>query len=62
MLDPYQDKSGYALCAVGLMSNRLKSPKIFIGKTSGNIVRPRGDNKFGWDPIFEPTNFSQTYA
>ena len=33
MLDPYEDKSAYALCAVGLMSKSLATPKIFIGKT-----------------------------
>jgi inosine/xanthosine triphosphate pyrophosphatase family protein len=25
-------------------------------------VSPRGDNHFGWDPIFQPDDFEQTYA
>ncbi len=23
---------------------------------------PRGDNKFGWDPIFEPEGYNLTFA
>lgn len=30
-------------------------------KIKGRIVMPRGDNNFGWDPIFEPEGFKQTY-
>lgn len=28
---------------------------LFVGRTEGTIVRPRGENDFGWDPVFEPT-------
>ena len=34
------------------MAPDLEKPIQFVGKTHGKIVRPRGDNKFGWDPIF----------
>uniref|UniRef100_A0A1I7X3Q2 Inosine triphosphate pyrophosphatase n=1 Tax=Heterorhabditis bacteriophora TaxID=37862 RepID=A0A1I7X3Q2_HETBA len=33
-----------------------------LGKCSGKIVYPRGINKFGWDPCFEPDGFNETYA
>lgn len=28
----------------------------------GQIVLPRGPPNFGWDPIFQPEGFQQTYA
>ena len=46
------------------MSPDLKEPKLFIGKTHGTIVTPRmkKGRSFGWDPIFEPQGFKETYA
>ena len=35
---------------------------VFVGRTDGRIVPARGDNQFGWDPVFEPAGFNQTYA
>ena len=32
------------------------------GATEGDIVRPRGTNGFGWDPIFKPIGSEKTYA
>ena len=40
----------------------MEEPILFIGKTEGKIVDARGDNNFGWDPIFEPEGFDKTYA
>ncbi|KAK2997007.1 hypothetical protein RJ639_025393 [Escallonia herrerae] len=31
-------------------------------EVKGKIVSPRGPNDFGWDPIFEPDGYDQTYA
>ena len=28
--------------------------RLFDGRTPGKIVPARGDNQFGWDPVFEP--------
>lgn len=35
---------------------------MFEGRTDGRIVPARGPRNFGWDPIFEPEGYSQTYA
>ena len=35
---------------------------MFEGKTDGTIVAPRGPTDFGWDPVFQPDGFEQTYA
>lgn len=37
-------------------------PQIFDGRTPGTIVPARGPPNFGWDPIFQPDGFDQTYA
>lgn len=42
MLNSFEDKSGSAVCSIGIMSKALQKPKIFIGKTEGTIVKPRG--------------------
>lgn len=35
---------------------------FFEGTISGNIVAPRGEVGFGFDPIFEPDGHNQTFA
>jgi inosine triphosphate pyrophosphatase len=54
MVDPFEDKSADAVCTISYMNNNLSRPQIFMGRTKGIIVRPRGVTNFGWDPIFQP--------
>lgn len=35
---------------------------FFEGAIEGKIVEPRGNNGFGWDPIFEPEGGDKTFA
>ncbi|KAL0078537.1 inosine triphosphate pyrophosphatase [Phycomyces blakesleeanus] len=62
MLEGFEDKSAYALCTIGFCKGPGHEPIIFEGKTNGKIVPPRGSGKFGWDAIFQPDGFDQTYA
>ncbi|KAJ3228711.1 hypothetical protein HDU78_009598 [Chytriomyces hyalinus] len=62
MLDGFEDRSAYALCTFAYCEGPGKEVHIFEGKTDGSIVKARGPLDFGWDPIFEPSGFSQTYA
>ncbi|KAF7837353.1 inosine triphosphate pyrophosphatase [Senna tora] len=62
LLMAYDDKSAYALCAFSFAAGPDYEPIAFIGKTLGKIVPARGPNDFGWDPIFQPDGFEQTYA
>ncbi|MDO8668823.1 MAG: non-canonical purine NTP pyrophosphatase [Candidatus Buchananbacteria bacterium] len=42
-----------------------KSPKeifYFKGALNGQIVMPQGHSDFGWDPIFLPNGYEQTFA
>jgi len=57
----YQDKTAIAEVQFALYSEN--GLKIFRGSCKGLISsRPRGDNGFGWDPIFIPEGHSKTFA
>ena len=58
----FDDHSAYAQSIYGLQKNEKDEPHLFIGKTEGEIVPPKGDNNFGWDPCFKPSCSKNTYA
>ncbi|XP_060081134.1 inosine triphosphate pyrophosphatase-like [Ylistrum balloti] len=63
MLAGFEDKTAYAMCIFAYSDGKKDSEvKLFVGKTEGSIVDPRGPRDFGWDPCFEPAGFKQTYA
>jgi len=40
-----------------------KKFQTFVGEIQGTIAeKPRGENNFGWDPIFIPDNYKNTFA
>ncbi|CAN6288058.1 unnamed protein product [Urochloa humidicola] len=62
LLKAYEDKSAFAMCIFSLALGPGEEPITFVGKTAGKIVPARGPNDFGWDPVFQPDGFEQTYA
>ncbi|XP_020517939.1 inosine triphosphate pyrophosphatase isoform X2 [Amborella trichopoda] len=62
LLKAYDDKSAHALCIFSLALGPNTDPVTFFGKTEGKIVPARGPPDFGWDPIFQPDGYEQTYA
>ncbi|CAO2822046.1 unnamed protein product [Amaranthus hypochondriacus] len=62
LLMAYEDKSAYAMCVFSLSLGPSADPVTFVGKTMGKIVPARGPNDFGWDPIFQPDGYEETYA
>ena len=34
----------------------------FEGRCDGEITAPKGPTDFGWDPVFKPDGYTQTYA
>ncbi|KAK9822962.1 hypothetical protein WJX74_009263 [Apatococcus lobatus] len=62
MLGGFEDKSAYAQCIFAYTPDPSTEPLLFIGRTHGKVVPPRGVTKFGWDPVFQPEGFEQTYA
>ena len=62
MLQGFPDKSAYAQCIYAFCEGKGHEPVLFAAKQNGTIVPPRGDNAFGWDPIFKPEGRETTYA
>eukprot|EP00743_Colponemidia_sp_Colp-15_P007538 GILK01008150.1.p1 GENE.GILK01008150.1~~GILK01008150.1.p1 ORF type:complete len:189 (-),score=20.23 GILK01008150.1:83-649(-) len=62
MLMGFEDKSAYAMCIFAFTEGPDCEPRVFVGKTAGTIVTARGPNNFGWDPVFQPDGFAETYA
>jgi XTP/dITP diphosphohydrolase len=62
LADTPDDRLGAAfLCAVALVSS--SGEVVVDGRMPGRLVRePRGDNGFGYDPIFAPDGYSVTSA
>lgn len=50
-----------AKVVIGFAKNR-EEIYFFEGSLKGKIVAPRGDQGFGWDPIFIPEGFTKTFA
>lgn len=56
------DHNAVAICCYTFFNCKHTIYKQFIGKTHGTIVAPRGDNKIGWDEIFQPNGSNLTFA
>ncbi|OGY42244.1 MAG: hypothetical protein A2Y67_01620 [Candidatus Buchananbacteria bacterium RBG_13_39_9] len=58
-------KLGNDKCEAETIIGYAKNPEeiyFFSGKIKGKIVEPRGETKFGWDPIFIPNGYDKTFA
>ena len=50
-------------CAIALCEPGAHTTKIFSGTCEGRISeRPRGNNGFGYDPLFVPTGYTHTFG
>ncbi|MDX9759752.1 MAG: RdgB/HAM1 family non-canonical purine NTP pyrophosphatase [Bacteroidota bacterium] len=48
-------------CVIALVAQGVE--EMFEGKVDGDILlAPRGSNGFGYDPIFRPVGFTESYA
>lgn len=62
LLAGYEDKSAQAICTFAFTRNENSEVILFQGITDGVIVFPRGPRDFGWDPVFQPDGYDETYA
>ena len=62
LLQGFSDKTAYAQCIFAYCPSPEEEPITFVGRCEGKIVAPRGPGDFGWDPIFQPDGYHQTYA
>ncbi len=61
MLEGVTDRRVTAKLAIGFHDG--EKAHIFIGESPGTIAYEiKGDNGFGWDPVFIPEGFTQTFA
>jgi len=59
---PDVDRSAYFACTLALAWPDGHS-EIFEGRVEGNLVwPPRGTMGFGYDPVFQPIGFGETFA
>ena len=62
LLEGFEDKTAYAQCTYAICRGKGHEPILYTGKCHGKIVKPKGENMFGWDPIFQPDGFKETFA
>lgn len=61
MLEKETNRRAVASLAIGFHDGG--KPRLFIGESKGVIAREiRGDNGFGWDRVFIPDGYNQTFA
>ena len=61
-LQDARDRSARFYCAIALAKNGQLMTTV-AGEVAGTITKsPRGENGFGYDPIFVPNEFSETFA
>ncbi len=61
MAEAFGNLNAEARVVIGY-SNATGEISFFEGSTKGKIVYPRGENGFGWDPIFQPEGYDKTFA
>jgi XTP/dITP diphosphohydrolase len=58
---PLEKRTARFRCVIALA--QIENPKLFDGACEGKILlEPRGQNGFGYDPLFVPDGFTQTFA
>ena len=64
---PLEKRTARFRCVIALLEIRqqtaVPNPQLFDGTCEGQIgFSPRGGNGFGYDPLFVPAGFAQTFA
>lgn len=61
MLEGWADRSARVVTALGYCDEN--GSRVFVGELAGSIAEaPKGENGFGYDPIFIPQNTTKTFA
>ena len=62
MLQGFDDKTACSMCTFAYTNGINSEIQLFSSYVNGVVVEPRGTNGFGYDKIFQPNTFTQTYA
>ena len=62
-LDGSAERLAHFVCVMAIAEAGIDEVKLFTGECQGRIAHaPRGSNGFGYDPIFIPDGYEQTFA
>lgn len=59
--EKFENQKATAKTIIGYAKDK-DTIEFFEGSIEGTIVSPRGETTFGWDPIFQPSGSSKTFA
>ncbi len=59
--DSFKNHKAIAKVTIGF-SKENGDIEFFEGSIEGEIVKPRGENGFDWDAIFQPTGYTKTFG
>lgn len=65
MLSGFEDRGAKAICTIVYCDGKnLDNCKMFKGITTGYIKKSpaAGSKSFGWDPIFQPLGYEESYS
>ena len=62
LLMAYEDKSAVAKCIFAYKNGKEDPIRLITGTINGTIVPAKGSNNFGWDPIFQPEGYTETFG
>ena len=62
MASVFEDRSAVVQCTFTYIWSDTEEPIQFVGRMNGEIVPPKGESKYAWDPCFRPDGYSQTYG
>lgn len=60
LVEKYDTKKATAQTIIGYADEH--NMYFFRGEVRGDVVHPRGKSNFGWDPLFQPEEYTITYA
>ncbi len=61
LVEKFNNSKAIAKTIIGYAKNK-DLVQFFEGTVEGQIVAPRGNTEFGWDPIFQPMGYTKTFA
>ncbi|MDT9599785.1 RdgB/HAM1 family non-canonical purine NTP pyrophosphatase [Sphingosinicella rhizophila] len=62
-VDPEAGRNAHFVCALAVCWPQDGQCESFEGRVDGTLVwPPRGDNGFGYDPMFQPIGYDRTFA
>jgi len=62
LLKLVEDRSASLRCSIALLDCEDREVEVFTGSQNGRLVAPRGEEGFGYDPMFVPEGGDATWG